>query len=178
MAALEKSTGKSKVLRFLLKGFLLLIILSIMAVAAPRIWSVLNPDKPPVGYHFMVLAYVALWTGLEKLLNTTPQDVTATLSYRLLNDGPYPACAEAVVDIYGPADLTTEYAINHALVTSFIARSCQDSPGLVLLREFDNLHRTTLCSFLYFILIIRKVYSFNYNCNVLKFKNFRTNFFA
>jgi acetyl esterase/lipase len=200
----------------------------------------------------MAPAYIALWTGLEKLVNTTPQVpsdieeiknieyknidgkslqldlykpgslknpapllvfihggawksgqrsdylvylidfarrgyVTATLSYRLLNDGPYPACAEdirdavgwffrngekysydpdrialiggsagghlamlggygwgetdevsdsihhkikAVVDIYGPADLTTEYARNHALVTSFIARSYQDSPGL------------------------------------------------
>jgi acetyl esterase/lipase len=113
--------------------------------------------------------------------------VTATVSYRLLNDGPYPACAEdirdavgwffrngekygydpdrialiggsagghlamlggygwgetngtadsinhkikAVVDIYGPADLTTDYARNHTLVTSFLARSYEEAPAL------------------------------------------------
>ena len=49
---------------------------------------------------------------------------------------------------------------------------------MILLRVFDNLHRTTLCRFFYFILIIRKVYPFNYNCHVFKFKNFRTNIFA
>jgi acetyl esterase/lipase len=113
--------------------------------------------------------------------------VTATVSYRLLNDGPYPACVEdirdavgwffrngekygydpdrialiggsagghlamlggygwgetngtadsinhkikAVVDIYGPADLTTDYARNHTLVTSFLARSYEEAPAL------------------------------------------------
>jgi acetyl esterase/lipase len=113
--------------------------------------------------------------------------VTATVSYRLLNDGPYPACAEdirdavgwffrngekygydpdrialiggsagghlamlggygwgetngmadsinhkikAVVDIYGPADLTTDYARKHTLVTSFLARSYEEATAL------------------------------------------------
>jgi len=118
--------------------------------------------------------------------------VTATVSYRLLDDGPYPACVEdikdaiqwfyehgeeygydpdriavvggsagahlamlaaygwtkksapndsleisekphrikAVVDIYGPADLTTEYARNHILVTSFLAKSYDESPEI------------------------------------------------
>lgn len=248
----EKSTGKFKVLRCFLKGLLILLIVIIIAVFTPPIWSAMNSDKPPVGYHFMAPAYVALWVGLEKLVNTVPEVpdnivgfkdieykningkslqldiykpenlqgpapllvfihgggwksgkrsdyliylidfagrgyVTATVSYRLLEDGPYPACAEdikdvigwffrngekygydpdrialiggsagghlamlggygwgkeneisdslnhkikAVVDIYGPADLTTEYARKHPLVTSFIARSYQDSAGL------------------------------------------------
>jgi acetyl esterase/lipase len=118
--------------------------------------------------------------------------VTATVSYRLLNDGPYPACAEditdaikwffrnagafgydpdriaviggsagshlamlagygwmnkteagdstgisqtgqrikAIVEIYGPTDLTTEYARNHPLVTSFLAHSYAEAPEL------------------------------------------------
>jgi acetyl esterase/lipase len=118
--------------------------------------------------------------------------MTATVSYRLLKDGPYPACAEditdavswfynngekygydadrialiggsagahlallaaygwkkpgvnndstnvgerrhrikAVVDIYGPADLTTEYSRNHSLVTSFLAHSFKEAPEL------------------------------------------------
>jgi acetyl esterase/lipase len=116
---------------------------------------------------------------------------TATVSYRLLKDGPYPACAEditdafqwfynngktygydpdriaviggsagahlallaayewrrpddstsipenthrikAVVDIYGPVDLTTKYARKHPLVTGFLARSYEESPEIYL----------------------------------------------
>jgi len=118
--------------------------------------------------------------------------VTATVSYRLLNDGPYPACAQdisdavkwfyengekygydrdrialvggsagahlalltaygwgrevrdsvsgdsltpahhikAVVDIYGPFDMTTEYARVHPLVTNFIGASYDSIPEL------------------------------------------------
>ncbi len=118
--------------------------------------------------------------------------ITATVSYRLLKDSPYPACAEditdavqwfythgdqygydpdrialiggsagahlallaayewkkphalndtvtvplaphrikAVVDIYGPIDLTTEYARSQSLVTTFIAHSYQEAPEL------------------------------------------------
>ncbi len=117
---------------------------------------------------------------------------TATVSYRLVKDAPYPACAEditdairwlsengdvygidpdrialiggsagahlallgaygwnkpgkgndanaftgpcnsikAVVDIYGPADLTTKYARNHPLVKNFMARSWEEAPEL------------------------------------------------
>jgi acetyl esterase/lipase len=36
----------------------------------------------------------------------------------------------AVVDLYGPVDLTTEYARTHALVTNFIGRSFEDAPEL------------------------------------------------
>lgn len=37
---------------------------------------------------------------------------------------------KAVVDIYGPVDLTTRYARNQPLVTSFIGRSFKESPEL------------------------------------------------
>jgi acetyl esterase/lipase len=37
---------------------------------------------------------------------------------------------KAVVDIYGPYDMTTEYARNHSLVTSFLAHSYEDAPDL------------------------------------------------
>ena len=242
-----------KILKYFLKVFLFLLIISIIALFIPRTWSALNPKSPPLGYHFMPPAYVALWIGLEKLVNTSPEVpdeieeikdieyknidgkslqldiyrpknltdtvpllvfihggswkggkrsdylvylvdfarrgyVTATVSYRLLADGVYPACAEdirdvikwffdngnnygydpdrialvggsagghlamlggygwgkteersdsikdhrvkAVVDIYGPADLTTEYARNHPLVTALIGRSFEESPVL------------------------------------------------
>jgi acetyl esterase/lipase len=243
-----------KIFKYLSAFLLIILIISIIAVITPRIWSALHPEKPPVGYHFMAPAYVALWIGLEKLVNTAPQIpgnieeiknieyknidgkslqldlykpanlknpapllvfihggswksgkrsdylvylvdfakrgyITATVSYRLLADSTYPACAEdikdaidwffshgekygydpdkialiggsagghlamldgygwgktgevvdssnhkikAVVDIYGPADLTTEYARNHPLVTALIGKTYEDSPGLYL----------------------------------------------
>lgn len=120
--------------------------------------------------------------------------VTATVSYRLLNDGPWPACAEditdavqwfynngetygydpdriaviggsagghlallaayewektggsinstsvpeknhrikAVVDFYGPVDLTTEYARTHPTVTSFLVKSFEEAPEIYI----------------------------------------------
>lgn len=37
---------------------------------------------------------------------------------------------QAVVNLYGPADLTTEYGRTHSLVTNFIGRSYEESPEL------------------------------------------------
>ena len=243
-----------KILKWFLVSLLAIVILFGLWVVTPKILSGIRPQKPPLGYYSLVPAYVALWLGLEKLVNMTPEIpsdieeiknveykningislqidlykpknlrqpapllvfihggswshgkrsdylvylvpfaqkgyVTATVTYRLLKDGPYPACAEdiadavqwffkhgetygydpdrialiggsagghlamlggygwrnhytdsaialpnhkikAVVDIYGPADLTTEYARNHRLVTRFIARSYTEAPEL------------------------------------------------
>lgn len=248
---------KSKIIKRILFGLLFVFIFCSVLMVIPRTWSALNPEKPPVGYHFVAPTYLAIGIGLEKLINTTPdipdnievfknieyknsngkslqldiykpKDVeesapllvfihgggwrsgeradyliylvdfakrgyiTATVSYRLLKDSPYPGCVEdirdavdwfyengenygydpnrialiggsagahlalmtayewgdtqtktdsikipginyrikAVVDIYGPVDLTTEYARNQSLVTSFIAHSYEDSPEL------------------------------------------------
>jgi acetyl esterase/lipase len=248
---------KFKILKRLLYGLLIIFIISCLLLVTPRLWSALNPEKPPVGYHFLAPSYLAIWLGLENLINKTPDIpkdieeiknieykningkslqldiyipkninkpapllvfihgggwrggqrsdylvylvafaekgyVTATVSYRLLKDGPYPACAEditdavrwfynngekygydpdrialiggsagahlatlaaygwkntcinsdstcatenihrikAVVDIYGPVDLTTEYARTHPLITSFLNRSYDEAPEL------------------------------------------------
>jgi acetyl esterase/lipase len=233
---------------------ILLVILVLLFI--PRIWSALNPGKPPVGYHFATPTYLALYLGIEQMIDRNPEVtaeieeikdveyknvngkslqmdfyrlksldkpaplllfihgggwkggkrsdyliylldfarrgyVTATVSYRLIKDKTYPACVEdvsdairwlyrngenygydpdriaviggsagahlamltgygwqdlhypstdtlpqpghnikAVVNIYGPTDLTTEYARNHSLVTNFIARSFEDAPEL------------------------------------------------
>lgn len=242
-----------KWIKRILSYILVLIMTIFILLYIPRAWSALNPEKPPVGYFFIAPVYVAVWTGIEKLVNLTPvvppdireiknieykningkslqldiyipEDiqkpapllvfihgggwrsgkrsdylvylldfarkgyVTATVSYRLLADSCYPACVEdisdavdwfiknghtygydpgrialiggsagahlalltaygwkkpgsgndsvitrrvkAVVDIYGPYDLTTEYSRNHSLVTSFLAHSFNDSPDL------------------------------------------------
>jgi acetyl esterase/lipase len=242
---------KFKWLKRILTGILVPFVLIFILLLIPRIWSALNPDKPPVGYFYTPADYIAVWTGLEKLVNLNPEIpsgikvmkdieyrningkslqldiyipdrvqkpapllvfihgggwrsgkrsdylvylvdfarrgyITATVSYRLLEDSCYPACVEdisdavkwffkhgdtygydpdrialiggsagahlallaaygwrnqssvadsleehrikAVVDIYGPYDLTTEYARNHSLVTSFIAHSFREAP--------------------------------------------------
>jgi acetyl esterase/lipase len=248
---------KSKIVKRILSSLLIIFILTSLLMVTPRILSALFPEKPPVGYHFLVADYLAVGIGLEKMIDRKPDIpeeiegiknieykningtslqldiykpkntgkpapllvfihgggwrsgqrsdylvylvafakrgyITATVSYRLLKDGPYPACAQditdavrwfynnsqkygydpdrialiggsagahlallaaygwknpnankdtagiaesnhhikAVVDIYGPFDLTTEYARNHPLVTSFIARSFEESPEL------------------------------------------------
>ena len=246
-----------KILKRLLFSLLIIFVVGCLLLITPRIWSAMNPEKPPVGYHFTIPGYVAVGIGLEKLINMNPEipadieeikdieykningkslqlDIyrpkngikplpllvfihgggwrsgkrsdylvyltafaekgymTATVSYRLLKDSPYPACAEditdavqwfygngekygydpdrialiggsagahlallaayewkkphdtidsiakleprhrikAVVDIYGPIDLTTDYAQHQSLVTSFIAHSYKEAPEL------------------------------------------------
>ncbi len=239
--------------QFLLKGLLLVLVLFFVLMLMPRLLGFVFPEKPPVGYHFEMLDYLAVGVGLEKLVNLEPEIppgieeiknveyknvngkslqmdfyrpknrvgelplllfihgggwkggersdylvylvdfaqkgyVTATVSYRLLNDSIYPACVEdisdavewlyqngenfgydsnrialiggsagahltmlagykwknpkmakdsltvgkikAVVDIYGPVDLTTEYAQNQRLVTNFIGHSYDEKPEL------------------------------------------------
>lgn len=231
------------------------LIFFIVLLLLPRIWSALNPGKPPAGYHFMPPAYLALALGLEEMVNTSPEIpedieeiknveyksvngkslqvdiyrsknmteklpllvfihggawksgkrsdylvylvhfaqkgfVTATVSYRLLDEALYPACIEdvtdavkwffsngekfgydsnrialiggsagahlamlagygwkginevktdttqiigkvkALVDIYGPADLTTPYARTHKLVTDFLGFSYEQNPEI------------------------------------------------
>lgn len=246
-----------KIIKRILFGLLLVILFCCVVMLIPRTWSALNPEKPPVGYHFVAPTYLAIGIGLEKLINTTPEIpddieeiknieykningkslqldiykpknvednapllvfihgggwkggkrsdyliylldfakrgyITATVSYRLLKDSSYPGCVEdlrdavnwffengknygydpdrialiggsagahlallsaygwgrvqpvsnstniskinhrikAVVDFYGPIDLTTEYAHNQPLVTNFIAHSFKDAPEL------------------------------------------------
>jgi acetyl esterase/lipase len=244
---------KRKKIKNILLSILVFFILIFLLMIAPRVWSALYPEKPPVGYHFVVADYLAITTGLEKLINKTPDVpsdieeiknieykniggkslqldiyipknvskpvpllvfihgggwrggdradylvylvafakkgyITATVSYRLLKDAPYPACAEditdavswffkngqkygydpdrialiggsagghlamlagygwknpatnidtagdhrikAVVDIYGPYDLTTEYARTHSLVTSFLNNTYEKAPEI------------------------------------------------
>lgn len=250
---------KSKIVKRILFSLLIISILFSLVMVSPRLWSVIYPEKPPVGYHFLTLDYIAIKVGLEKLINKTPAVpenveeiknieyknidgkslqvdiyklknlmkpapllvfihgggwtggqradylvylltfaqkgyVTTTVSYRLLKDGAYPACVEdindavqwffrngetydydpdrialiggsagahlallaaygmktpgeikdtsenpvsthrikAVVDIYGPVDLTTEFARNNSTVTNFMAHTYKEAPELFL----------------------------------------------
>jgi acetyl esterase/lipase len=246
-----------RIVKKILKGFLALILVAAILLCIPRLWSAITPNKPPLGYYFEAPTYLALYVGLEKLIDKEPavpasvqeiKDIeykningkslqldmyipknltkpapllvfihggawahgkrsdyltylipfaqqgyiTATVSYRLVNDSinTYPACAEdirdavqwffqngdkygydpdkialiggsagghlsllgaygwhplaekqdsvaaplhkikAVVDIYGPFDLTTPYSQTQRLVTRFIGRSYKERPEL------------------------------------------------
>jgi hypothetical protein len=63
---------KRKIIKRILLGLLIIIVFIFLIMITPRVWSVINPGKPPVGYHFVVADYLAVWTGLEKLINKTP----------------------------------------------------------------------------------------------------------
>jgi acetyl esterase/lipase len=160
---MKKNILKYKIFKRVIWGLLLILLLFCLLMVTPRMWSVLNPGKPPIGYHFVAPTYLAIWVGLEKIINKTPDiptdieeiknieykningkslqlDIykpknlsrpapllvfihgggwrggvrsdylvylvafakkgymTATVSYRLLKDGPYPACAEDITD--------------------------------------------------------------------------------
>jgi len=246
-----KKTVK-RILGFVLAVVVVFIVLMLM----PRFIGFIFPEKPPIGYHFEKLDYLAVGVGLEKVIETEPEIpaniqefknieyknvngkslqldlykpkngeekppllvfihgggwrsgkrsdylrylidyaekgfITATVSYRLVKDSIYTACVEdindavlwffnndekygydtnrialiggsagahlslmaaygwenprakpdtttaseehrikAVVDIYGPVDLTTEYARSQPLVTGFIGHSYEEKPEL------------------------------------------------
>lgn len=244
-----------KTVKLILKGLVAVILVCGLLLCIPRVWSALTPNRPPLGYYFETPTYLALFVGLEDMIDkepAVPADVqeiknieykningkslqidmyvprhvkkpapllvfihggawahgkrsdyltylipfaqqgyiTATVSYRLIDDGIYPACAEdirdavqwffqngekygydpdrialiggsagghlsllgaygwhpasekqdsvvgprhkikAVVDIYGPFDLTTPYSRTHRLVTRLIGHSYDEKPEL------------------------------------------------
>jgi acetyl esterase/lipase len=245
-----------KTIKRILRIILVVVFVFIMLMLMPRLIGFIFPEKPPIGYHFEKLDYLAVGVGLEKVIETEPEIpatiqefknieykningkslqldlyqpknleekppllvfihgggwrsgkrsdylrylvdyaekgyVTATVSYRLVKDSLYPACVEdindavswffnngekygydnkrialvggsagahlslmaaygwenpraepdsttsseehrikAVVDIYGPVDLTTEYAQSQQLVTGFIGHSYVEKPEL------------------------------------------------
>jgi acetyl esterase/lipase len=249
-----------KPVKIVLMGLKIVIILSIVFVffmIFPRLYSIILPQKPPVGYFAKYPVYLAIFTGLEKVIDKTPsipqgvkeiKDIeyknvhgkslqldlylpekaekpapllvfvhgggwksgkrsdylvylvafakkgyaTASVSYRLRKDALYPACAEdvteavgwlaengqhygydpsrmaliggsagghlvmlaaygwknsrtsvrldstrekpfpvrAVVNFYGPCDMTTDFAQNHPLVTGLLGSNYKDSPEI------------------------------------------------
>lgn len=243
---------EKKVLKRIVKAFLIVFGVFVILMLLPRAIGFLFPEKIPIGYHFEALDYLAIGVGLEKLANLEPevppniqgfkdieyknvngkslqidvykkkelkekapllvfihgggwrsgkrQDylvysldyaekgyVTATVSYRLKKDSIYPAAIEdvmdavnfifqngdvydydtsnialiggsagahlallaaygwenphasektpkhrvkAVVDIYGPVDMTVPYAQTQYMVTDFIGHSYAEKPEL------------------------------------------------
>ena len=61
-----------KFLKRVLYGFLILLLSFAVLMSIPRIWSSLNPQKAPLGYYFFAPTVIAVYTGLETLINKTP----------------------------------------------------------------------------------------------------------
>ncbi len=152
-----------KIFKRILIGLLIILAICSLLLVTPRVWSAMNPDTPPIGYHFALPGYLALGIGIEKIIDNNPKipadievikDVeykningkslqfdiyrpknivkpapllvfihggswsqgkrsdyliylvafakkgymTATVSYRLIKDGFYPACVEDITD--------------------------------------------------------------------------------
>jgi len=62
-----------KWLKCIFLSVLFLVIVIFIFLLIPRLWSALNPDKPPVGYYFIAPVYLAVWTGIEKIVNLSPE---------------------------------------------------------------------------------------------------------
>jgi len=152
-----------KIMKRIFNGIVIFLLVCGLLISIPRIWSVLNPQKPPLGYYYLPIGYLALGLGLENMINENPEIpldieeiknieyknvnglslqldmyrpkniqkpapllvfihgggwnhgnrsdylpylipfaqkgyITATVSYRLLKDGTYPACVEDIQD--------------------------------------------------------------------------------
>ncbi len=61
-----------RIAKSILKGFLAFILIAAIVLCIPRVWSALNPNRPPLGYYFETPTYLALFVGLEKLIDKEP----------------------------------------------------------------------------------------------------------
>ena len=95
---------KSKIFKPILSGFLWVLVILVSLLVTPRIWSALNPDKPPVGYHFLAPTYLAVGVGLEQMINkkpAVPEDIQEfkNIEYKNING------KSLQLDIYKPKSL-------------------------------------------------------------------------
>lgn len=95
------------ILRFLKKvfyGFLILLFSFAVLMSIPRIWSSLHPQQAPLGYYFFAPTVIAVYTGLETLINKTPpipENVIAikNIEYKKING------KSLQLDIYQPKEI-------------------------------------------------------------------------
>ncbi len=76
-----------RLLKRFLAGGLVLLLLFVVLMLMPRAYSVFFPEKPPVGYHYLWTSYLAIMTGLERIVETNPPvpddlDMTRNIEYK------------------------------------------------------------------------------------------------
>lgn len=94
-----------KIFKRILSGLLWVLVILVSLLVTPRIWSALNPGKPPVGYHFLAPTYLAVGVGLEQMINkkpAVPEDIQEfkNIEYKNING------KSLQLDIYKPRNLT------------------------------------------------------------------------
>ena len=95
---------RSKIVKRILYGFLILLLLCTGLMLTPTAYSFLFPAKPPIGYHFLSSTYLALGVGLEDLIDTDPLvpeglEVIKNIEYKKVDGN------SLQLDIYKPRNL-------------------------------------------------------------------------
>jgi acetyl esterase/lipase len=94
-----------RTLKRALHSLLIALLFLVFLMLIPRIWSALNPKKAPMGYYFEIPTLVALYSGLESLINKTPEipdnvEAIKNIEYKSING------RSLQLDIYKPKGLT------------------------------------------------------------------------
>jgi acetyl esterase/lipase len=100
----------AKILKKTLFGFLTLVLVFVVLMLVPRAWSSMNPKKAPLGYYFYVPTVLAVYSGLESLINKTPaipENVEAikNIEYKNING------RSLQLDIYQPKGMMKPAAL-------------------------------------------------------------------
>ena len=98
------SVKMKKTLKRILKSFTAVVVIFIILMLIPRFIGFLFPLKPPIGYHFEKLDYLAVGIGLEKIIETNPGipegiEEIKNIEYKKI-DG-----TSLQLDLYKPANL-------------------------------------------------------------------------
>lgn len=93
-----------KIVKKILYGLLILLLSLMVLMFIPRIWSALNPKKAPMGYYFATPTIVAVYSGLESLINKAPAvpeqvDAFKNIEYKNING------RSLQMDIYKPKEM-------------------------------------------------------------------------
>jgi acetyl esterase/lipase len=94
-----------KILKKVLYSFLIVLCALVILMFVPRIWSFLNPKKAPMGYYLEIPTMVAVYSGLESLINKTPAipdnvEAIKNVEYKSING------RSLQLDIYQPKGLS------------------------------------------------------------------------
>ncbi len=94
-----------KTIKRALYSILIALLLLVFLMFIPGIWSSLNPQKAPMGYYFEIPTIVALYSGLESLINKTPDipdnvEAIKNIEYKNIHG------RSLQLDIYRPRGLT------------------------------------------------------------------------
>jgi acetyl esterase/lipase len=95
----------ARALKKFFKSILVLLLFFTVLMFIPRIWSSMYPQKAPMGYYFRTTTILAVYSGIESLINKTPpipENVTEikNIEYKRING------KSLQMDIYQPKGIT------------------------------------------------------------------------